>query len=391
MRGTLRRKSADTWQLRIFRGRDGSGRQLCDYHTIQASTKREAEAARTRILHALDTGGYVQPSRLTVGEYLESWLADYAAHNVARCTYDRYESIIHHHLVPAIGTIKLNQLTAASIERLYANELQGGRADGKGGLCPQTVIKHHNVLRAALKRAVRLGLIVASPCDRVDPPRTKRVEMNVLDEYETERLLSAARAVDSPSFYIAVLLAANVGLRRGEVLALRWADVDFEVGALQISRSLQRSREGLAFGEPKTSTSRRRLSLDVETVAELKTHRARQDAHRLSVGDTWQDNDLVCAGPMGEPWHPNNLTRCFGRLAKQLELDVRLHDLRHSHASQLIRAGASAKVVQERLGHASAGFTLTVYGHLLPGMQDEAVSRLADVREKARAKIAAEG
>lgn len=391
MRGTLRRKSADTWQLRIFRGRDHSGRQLCDYHTIQASTKREAEAARTRILHALDTGGYVEPSRLTMGEYLESWLADYAAHNVARCTYDRYESIIRHHLIPAIGAIKLNQLTAASIERLYTSELQGGRADGKGGLSPQTVIKHHNVLRAALKRAVRLGLLVANPCDRVDPPRAKRVEMSVLDEYETERLLSAARAVDPPSFYPAVLLAANVGLRRGEVLALRWADVDFEAGALQISRSLQRSREGLAFGEPKTNTSRRRLSLDVETVAELRSHRARQDVQRLSVVDTWQDNDLVCPGPMGEAWNPSNLTRCFGRLAKRLKLDVRLHDLRHSHASQLIRAGASAKVVQERLGHASAGFTLTVYGHLLPGMQDEAVSRLADAREKARAKIAVEG
>lgn len=391
MRGTLRRKSTDSWQLRIFRGRDDNGRQICDYHTIYATTKREAEAARTSILHALDTGGYAQPSRLTVAEYLESWLADYASSNVSPATFDRYESIVRKHLIPAFGTIRLNQLTPATIERSNIRALQGGRIDGKGGLSPQTVIKHHRVLRSALKRAVRLGLIATNPCDRVDPPRSTRLEMTALDEYDTERLLGMARTMEPLSLFAAVLLASNAGLRRGEALALRWADIDFEAGVLHVRRALQRSREGLSFGEPKTNASRRRLSLDHETLAQLTAYRARQTARSLELGEAWRDDDLICAARLGGPWHPNDLSREFRRLRERLGLSLRFHDLRHSHASQLIRTGAPAKVVQERLGHASAGFTLTVYGHLLPGMQDDAVARLAEARESARARMTRDG
>lgn len=412
MRGTLRRKTADSWQVRIFRGRDEHGRQLFDYHTIHAATKREAEAARTALLHALDTGTYAEPSAITVAEYLESWLADYAAHNVSPYSFDRYAGIVRNHLTPALGAVRLNQLTPVRIERYYAAALEHGRlrplipkktpntgAETAPGLAlepilrlnPQTVLKHHRVLRTALKRAVRLGLLVANPCDRVDPPKAARAEMKALDELDTERLLSAARDAEPLSLYAAVLLAANTGLRRGEVLGLRWSDVDFDAGALHVSRSLQRSSAGIAFKEPKTATGNRMLILDTETLSELKAYRARQNVRRLGFGAAWQNDDLVCPGRFGEPWHPNACSRDFRRLREQHGFKVRFHDLRHSHASQLIRAGAPAKVVQERLGHASAGFTLTVYGHLLPGMQAEAVSRLSEARSEARAKLAAEG
>jgi integrase len=406
MRGTLRRKSADTWQLRVFRGCDDSGKQLCDYHTIHAKTKREAETEQRRILHALDTGGYTEPSRLTVAEYLESWLQDHAANNVTPYTFDRYESIVRKHLIPALGSIRLNQLTAIRIQRYYTVALESGRlerkckqalddaADGQDerkprkDLDPQTVLKHHRVLRTALKRAVRLGIIVANPCDRVDPPKTARTEMKALDEMETERLLMAARERQPLSLFAAVLLAANAGLRRGEVLGLRWSDVDFDACAVHVRRTLQRSKSEVVFGEPKTSHSRRMLAMDPDTMAELKSYRARQNQSRLALGDGWHDNDLVCPGRCGEPWHPNMLSRDFKKLATAAGLPVRLHDLRHTHASQLIRTGAPAKVIQERLGHSSAAFTLTTYGHLLPGMQDEAVARLAEARAAARQKLA---
>lgn len=401
MKGTLRRKTAETWQLRVFRGYDEHGKQLCDYHTIHAKTKREAEAEQRRILHALDTGGYAEPSRLTVGDYLESWLRDYAANNVSPYTLDRYESIVRKHLIPALGSVRMNQLTPVRIERYYATALESGRLthprkrpeDGSKtppprGLDPQTVVKHHRVLRTSLKRAVRLGLLVANPCDRVDPPKLPRTEMKALDEIGTERLLAAARTSNCPSLYVAVLLAANTGMRRGEVLGLRWSDLDFDAGVLHVRRTLQRSKNSVVFGEPKSAASRRMLSLDEETLSELKSHKVRQSQTRLALGIGWQDNDLVCPGRCGEPWHPNMLTREFQRLRDRNGLSLRFHDLRHSHAAQLIRTGAPAKVIQERLGHASAGFTLSTYGHLLPGIQDEAVEKLAAARARAREELA---
>ena len=341
-----------------------------------------------------------------MGEYLESWLHDYAATNVAPNTLERYDGIVRRHLIPGLGSVRLNQLSARSVERYYASELSNGRlvrksskkpdtakadlkAKPKPGLDPQTVLKHHRVLYTALKRAVRLGLLPANPCDRVDPPKTSRAEMKALDEMDTERLLSAARSVEPMSLYAAVLLAANTGMRRGEILGLRWTDVDFEAGALHVRRTLQRGKPSIVFGEPKTATSRRRLSLDPYTLAELKSYRARQSERRLALGSGWQDNDMVCPGRCGEPWHPCLLTREFQRLREKNGFALRFHDLRHTHAAQLIRAGAPAKVIQERLGHASAGFTLTAYEHLLPGMEDEAVAQLAAARAEARRKLSA--
>jgi integrase len=317
MRGTLRRKTDDTWQLRIFRGRDEAGRQIFDYHTIHARTKREAESVRTQVLHALDTGGYVEPSRLTVALYLEQWLDDYAAHSLAPKTYDSYCDIVRKHLIPALGDVRLSQLQPARIERYYASELSNGRLNGKGGLSQQSVIYEHRILRCALKRAVRIGLLAANPCDRVDPPKPAKREMRALDETDTERLLAAARLVEPLSLHAAILLAANTGMRRGEVLGLRWADVDLDHGVLHVQRSLQQSRAGVAFKEPKTATSRRMLPLDAETLAELRSYRIRQSERRLALGRGWNDCDLVCPGPFGEPWRPDGLTRAYERFRCQ--------------------------------------------------------------------------
>lgn len=402
MRGTLRRQSADTWQLRIFRGRDDHGRQLFDYHTIEARTKREAEAAQRQLMHALDTGGYAEPSRLTVEEYMKSWLKDHVAKAVSPYTFDRYSTIVHKHLIPAFGPIRLTQLAPVRIEAYYSAALEHGRvravsrksSDGttetvSEGLDPATVLYHHRVLSSALKRAVRLGLLVANPCDRVEAPKKARPQMMALDEQETERMLAAARRASTASLYAAILLAANTGMRRGEVLGLRWSDVDFERWSLTVGRSLQVSSTGLAFKEPKTPLSRRVLALDPGTVAELKSYRKEQTERRLALGEVWQDNDLVCPGHLGQPWRPDSFKSAYRRFVRDHGFTIGFHGLRHSHASQLIRAGAPAKVVQERLGHASAGFTLTVYGHVLPGMQAEAVQRLADARAAARAALEA--
>ena len=216
MRGTLRRQSATTWQIRIFRGRDDRGRQMFDYHTIEARTTREAEVARTRLLHALDTGGYAEPSRLTVGDYLESWLADYASHNVSPHSYDRYCDVVRKHLVPAFGDLRLNQLQPVRIQRYYATALYDGRlhppkptakaisAEADRAEPGDRPVPPSSAARCP-QRAVRLGLLVVNPCDRVDPPRCRATEMLALDELDTERLITAARTSEPMSLYPAVL------------------------------------------------------------------------------------------------------------------------------------------------------------------------------------------
>jgi integrase len=387
MRGLLRRKSDDTWQARIFRGRDEAGRQLFDYHTVHASTKREAQAALTDLLHGLNAGSYTEPSRITVGEWLETWMSDYASHSVAPYTLDGYRQIVDKRLIPALGAVRLNQLTPTRIQRYYAEELTSGRAKGEGGLSARTVSHHHRLLSAALRRAVRVGILASNPCDRVDPPRAKHVEMKAIDEVSTERMLAAAKNDGHLSLYAAVLLAANAGLRRGEVLGLKWSDLDTKSGVLTVNRTLQEPSTGIGFREPKSASSRRALPLDAVTLKELSRYRTRQKQQRLALGEAWQAGDLICPGDLGEPWRPALFSGAYRAFCHRLGVHVRFHDLRHSHASQLIRAGAPAKVVQERLGHSSAGFTLSVYGHLLPGMQEDAVSKLADARAVARAEL----
>ena len=387
MRGLLRRKSDDTWQARIFRGRDEAGRQLFDYHTVHAVTKREAQSALTALLHGLDTGSYAEPSRMTVGEWLTTWMNDYAAPSVAPYTLDGYRQIVNKRLVPALGSVRLNQLTPTRIQRYYTEELSSGRAKGEGGLSARTVLSHHRVLRAALGRAVRVGILVVNPCDRLDAPRARHIEMKAIDEVATERLLASAKEDGHLSLHAAVLLAANAGLRRGEVLGLRWADLDTKAGVLTVSRTLQEPSTGLVFRQPKSAASRRALPLDADTLKELAAHRRRQKERRLALGEAWHENHLVCAGDTGDPWPPSKFSQAYHVFCRHVGVHVRFHDLRHSHASQLIRTGAPAKVVQERLGHSSAGFTLSVYGHLLPGMQADAVSKLAHARAVARAEL----
>ncbi|MFA5844461.1 MAG: site-specific integrase [Coriobacteriia bacterium] len=390
MIGKLRRRDGDSWQFRIPAGRDESGRYRYEYETIHAATRREAEAEQARIMHERATGTHVKPSKLTVGEYLESWLASCGS-RVAPYTLDRYETIVRRHLIPAFGTVKLAQLGPERIERYYLEALQSGRLSG-GELSARTVLHHHRVFRRALSRAVRLRYIPLNPCDAVDPPTPERKEAHAIDELATERLLAAAREESGHlSLYTAILLAANVGLRRGEVLGLRWSDVDLEGGALVVRETLQDPSSGLAFRQPKSELSRRRLALDAFTVRELKEYRIRQSQRRLELGPAWRDNGLVCPEHRGEPWRPSIFSQVYRRFCGRRGIHVRFHDLRHSHAAQLIAAGAPAKVIQERLGHSSAGFTLTTYGHLLPGMQAEAVDRVAERRAEARERLAAEG
>lgn len=300
------------------------------------------------------------------------WLRDYAQHNVSARTYERYAGIVRNHLVPALGSIQLSKLRPQQIQAYYSEALESGRMTGRGGpLSARTVLHHHRVLREALQQAVRWQLLSANAADAVEPPRPVRTEMRVLGPEGVASLLEAC--AEEPTLRMAVYLAVSTGLRLGELLGLKWSDIDLEARSLQVVRSLQYiSGQGLRFGEPKTSRSRRRVALSEGTVAELRRHRRRQIAERLASSD-YSDLDLVLCDGAGAPIPPYQLSQRFSNLVKSAGLAPhRFHDLRHTSATLLLRAGVHPKIVSERLGHSSVAITLDTYSHVLPDMQEEA-------------------
>ena len=264
-------------------------------------------------------------------------------------------------------------LAPLHIQAAHAKALTSGRRDGRGGLAKRTVVHHHRVLSEALKQAVRWRLLSINPCGLVDPPRPARREMNTIDEAETAALIGAA---ESSRIGAPVLLAATTGMRRGEILGLRWSDVDFERRTISVAQTLEETKTALAFKEPKTARSRRMIALPQVAIEALRRHRARQAQERLRVRPAWADLDLVCTDAIGEPIRPDYLTHAFTKLVARLGLKVRFHDLRHSHLSHLLAAGVHPKVASERAGHTSVGFTLDVYSHVMPGLQEDAANRI---------------
>ena len=223
---------------------------------------------------------------------------------------------------------------------------------------------------------MRWQILGRNVADAVTPPRVEHREMTVLNEDQTAQLLAAAR---STRLDIVIQLAVMTGLRRGEILALRWQDVDLERGVAHVRRSLEQLRGGLNFKQPKTAKSRRTIALPPLAVEGLRRHRLAQKKERLAIGPAYQDQDLICARLHGTPMDPSEVTAGFARLIAGLDLPkVRLHDLRHGHATHLLAQGIHPKVVSERLGHSTIGITLDTYSHVMPGMQEEAAQKLDD-------------
>jgi integrase len=374
MEGHICKRSKNSWTIVIDRGRGPDGRRRQSWHTVRG-TKRDAERERARLIHEVNTGAYVEPAKLTVAEYLEQWLRDCAVTKVCGKTFERYEEIVQRHLIPALGHHRLDKLQPLHIQAYYASALKDGRLDGKGGLSKQTVLHHHRVLRQALQQGVRWQLLSRNPADAAQPPRPPRREMQVHDEDETALLLDAAKGNRN---YVPVLMAVSTGLRRGEILALRWQDVDLDKATLAVRQTLEQTRKGgLAFKEAKTKNSRRLVAMPAILVEALRKLRIAQGQQRLALGTAYQDHGLVFPDDDGTPRSPNALSVAFRDLVARVAVPrVRLHDQRHTHASQLSKQGVPVKVISERLGHASGGITLDLYSHVLPGMQEDAARRV---------------
>ena len=299
----------------------------------------------------------------------------------------RYQQLADHHIIPCLGTIPLSKLRPLAIQEFYEDRLRNGRRKGAGGLSPQTVLHIHRVLRAALTQAVRWQLLARNPVDAVEPPRAAPKEMKTLDEPATVWLFTAA---EGTRFYLPIVLESTIGIRRGEIFGLKWADLHLGAAMATICRSLQQTRAGLKEKMPKNGKGRP-VSLPQLTVDVLRDHRKAQDELKALFGKDYQDHDLVCPLPDGRPWPPDDFSSAFGRFRKKCGLKIRFHDLRHSHATQLLGQGVNPKVVSERLGQSSVQITLDRYSHVMPNIQEEAAQKIDTALrreiEKQRSKV----
>ena len=368
MKGHVETLRPDYHKIILELGRDSSGKRNRRVEYFSGG-KRGAEKRLTELLNQLEHGTLVDKTKLSLADFLDQWLTEYAANKVAPSTLKRYSGLIANNIKPIIGAVRLSDLKALHVEHLYTALATSGRSDGRGGLSAQTVLHVHRVLTKALKSAVRWRLIDRSPMEFVEAPTVTQREMHALDTDASVRLLSA---IQGTRYHAPTLLALATGARRGELLALRWADLDSDSGMLLISRSLTDASGVLEFKSPKTRRSYRSIPLPKFALDELRQHRREQTESRISMGAAWQDNDLIFPDPTGRPWKPDSFSAGFILLRDKCGVSVRFHDLRHSAASQLLKAGVPVVTVSERLGHSSPSVTNKTYSHVLPGMQAEA-------------------
>jgi integrase len=358
--GSIGQRTEDgLWYARIDLGRDAAGKRRS--RTVYSRTRRGAAEKLHALLHDRRQGLPVAADRQTVGAFLDHWLAASVAPSVRPRTHESYTQLVRAYITPAIGHRPLGKLEHADVQELVTGLLASGKS-------ARTARYTLAVLRRALGRAVLWGRVPRNVALLVTPPPLTRRERVVLTPEQGRALLAAARGHPHEALY---RVALSLGLRIGEVLGLRWEDVDLDAGTLRVVQAVQRVGGKLVISPPKTQRSRRVLPLPGALAHALADRRDRQWADRKRAGERWREWGLVFTTRAGTPLEPRNTVRTFKALLKQAGLpDIRFHDLRHSCVSLLVAAGHHPRVVMETLGHSQIGITMEVYSHVYTGAQD---------------------
>lgn len=379
--GTIRKKTVtrggrkyEYWEARYTEGADpGTGKQV--QRSITGKTQKEVAQKLKAATAAIDNGTYTAPSKQTLGQWLDAWIETYCG-SIKPRTLEIYKTDIRVHIKPALGAVRLESLTTQMIQGFY-NDL-GKPAKGRPeGLSPKTVKNIHGVLHKALQQAVLIGSLRFNPTEACTLPRQEKRDLAPLDDDQIAAFLAAIQ--DSP---LKTLLTVTLftGMREGEILGLMWECVDFNAGTITINKQLQRYREPSGgvyrISVPKNSKGRT-ITPAASVMTLLKQHRATQSAQRLWAGKLWQDAGFVFTDELGHHLTNSIVYRAFKRAAAEIgRPDARFHDLRHSYAVASIRSGDDIKTVQENLGHATASFTLDIYGHVTKQMRQASADRM---------------
>jgi integrase len=346
--------------------------------SIYGKTRKEVQEKLKIALREQQQGSLVTAPQQKLEQFLHTWLENTQKHSVRPRTYERYEEIVRLHIVPELGRYAVQKLTVQHVETFYTKMMDKGYK-------AVIVASFHNVLHKALDAAVKRNLITKNVCDFADPPHGEEYEIQPLNLEQIQTLLSAARGRPVEAL---LKLALATGMRRGELMGLKWQDITFETGTLQVRRIMSRvpsklkteEKKGYVEANTKTKKSRRSILIVPFALTALEQHRKHQAVAREKAGPLWKEHDLVFCTSIGTRLNPDRDIRLpFKRLLKEAGLpDIRFHDLRHSAATLLLSLGIHPKIVQEILGHSNIAITMNVYSHVLPGMQAGAMDKMND-------------
>lgn len=369
MRGCITKRK-NSWAFVIDVGKNPKTGRRKQKWKSGFPTRKDAELALANALSELGkTGEYKEPSNERFSNFLLNWMDNRKPH-ISPSTWQTTVWLAHNYIIPSLGGVPLSKLTSEHLQT-FNNQLLNK-------LSSQSVVHAHRLIKMALEQAYMWDLIPRNVARFVKPPRIVAEKFSVWDDGQLRSFLEIA---SNHRLYIAFLLAAATGMRQGEVLGLRWKDVDFEKGNLAVSQALMRDYSGFRISEPKTASSKRTIAIPPNVLLELKRHRRIQLKERMEAVE-YADSGLVVQSLVGTPVSPFNLSRTWRKLLKRSGVTrIRFHDLRHTHATLLLKQGVHPKIVSERLGHSSVQITLDTYSHLLPNMQEAAALRFGELLE----------
>jgi integrase len=381
MKGSIRERSPGHFAIILDQRDPATGKRKRKWHSFEG-TKREAQIECSRLITAITGGTYLEPNKITVSTFLTRWL-DHIKSQVSPKSHERYAGIVNQNIIPVLGAVLLTKLKPAQISAAYSKALTSGRRDNTGGLSPRTVGHMHRVLKQALGQAIRWELVSRNPADAVDPPKVDWQPMQTYDFPQTAELIEVVRGTP---LLVPTLLAVMCGLRRGEICALRWRNVDLVAGQISVVESLEQTKAGLRIKSPKSGKGRT-VALSATVVDELRAHRVRRAQELLRLGVGLSDEDRVVRHADGSIVSPIYISQLWARTVRRAKLKrIRFHDLRHTHATHLLSGNVHPKVASERLGHSKVGITLDLYSHVIPGMQEDAAAMIDCALSAARDK-----
>ncbi|MDE7170274.1 MAG: site-specific integrase [Oscillospiraceae bacterium] len=371
--GNIRQRKDGTWEARFVIGIDpGTGKEI--RKSVYAKTQKEVRQKMTAAIAALDSDDYKEPCKMTLTQWLDIWATEYLGGLKPRTVVD-YTDSIKNHIKPALGAIKLDALTAHTIQKFYNALAKPSSAGGKG-LSPKTVRCVHGVLHKALQQAIMIGYIRANPTDACILPHLVKPEIKPLDDQDTARFLEAIKGNPYETIFLVTIFT---GMRKGEVMGLTWDCIDFGAGTITINKQLQAdTADGRKYNLVPTKNGKGRVVAPAPYVMQLlRAHQRQQLEMRLKAGPAWVDTGLVFTDGVGNHISPHTVYNHYKRIVKSIGIpNARFHDLRHSYAVAAIQSGDDIKTVQGNLGHATASFTLDVYGHVTEKMKRESAERM---------------
>lgn len=367
--GSITKRKDGTWQASILVGYDHeTGKPKRKY--FYAKTRQEVQEKLLHALHDVSIGTFVDSSKLTLGDWVSKWLKTYKKPVLAQTTYELYQTVLKVHILPDLGKISLNKLQTITLQNFYNEKLSLQ-------LSASYVHQMHVIIHCALNQAIKEGLLFRNVAIAANSPKILKKEMEILTEKQLKHFMEH---VKSDPMATAIILAVGTGLRRGELLGLKWKDLNFETGNLSVRRQLLCVKGGTKFEDYTKNKKSRNIHIPSNVLEKLKAHKEKQNEYKQILGEAYQNSDLIFCNKNGTSVDPGNFSARFKQLLKNTDIPkIRPHGLRHSHASLLLAKDVHPKIVQERLGHSSISITLDQYSHLVPGLQKAAAEKINDI------------